>query len=113
MGSYVDMASPLLRAALAGFTSAITYIPYGGTAVELVAFIRGLRQQDTFAAAMQQDQVAVIDAVKFKAALGYQLPRRLDRIVQDSQSFAVVEWRAAPAVLPYVELKLLIRGSQQ
>jgi hypothetical protein len=41
------------------------------------------------------------------------MPRRYDRLIAGSQSYAVQEWRPAPAVPPFVFFKILVRGSQQ
>jgi hypothetical protein len=113
-GSLVDAVSPYERWALRQFARDVQYMQQGGLAPSVLrAFMRGLRAEDTFASAMQQDLVAVIEAQQFTIVTGLELPRRYDRIISAGQSYAVQEWRPAPAVPPFVFFKILVRGSQQ
>jgi hypothetical protein len=109
----IDLLTPYMKADLAFFGSDVTYTPQGQAPTTLRAYMRGLRADDTFAAAMQQDIVAVVDAARFVAITGLEMPRRFDRIVAGSQSYAVQEWRPSPAMPPFVFFKILVRGSQQ
>lgn len=111
--NYVETTRALFQRGLMSFAGALDYIPQGKAAVPLRGFIRGLRSDDTFAAAMQQDQVAVVSEADFRTLVGQDLPRRFDRIIVQGQSLAVQEWRPAPQTPPTVFFKILIRGSQQ
>jgi hypothetical protein len=113
-GNLVDAVSPYERWALRQFARDVQYMQQGGLAPSVLrAFMRGLRAEDTFASAMQQDLVAVVDAQQFAVVTGLEMPRRYDRLIAGSQSYAVQEWRPAPAVPPFVFFKILVRGSQQ
>ena len=113
-GNLVDGIAPFETWALSQFARDVQYLVQGALAPSVVrAFMRGLRAEDTFASAMQQDLVAVIDAKQFEIVVGHPLPRRFDRMIVGTQSYAVQEWRPAPAVPPFIFLKILVRGSQQ
>jgi hypothetical protein len=78
------------------------------------AFIRGLKEDDLFAGAMQADLVAILDAPDWLALFPErQHPLRLDRIVTGLNSYAVEVWRAAPVSGAPVFYKLLLRGGTQ
>jgi hypothetical protein len=110
----IDSIAPFERYGLALFARDVQYLQQGVPASLVVrAFMRGLRAEDTFASAMQQDLVAVIDAEQFEIVVRHPLPRRFDRMIVGTQSYAVQEWRPAPAVPPFVFFKILLRGSQQ
>jgi hypothetical protein len=110
----VDIITGPIRTGLAFFTRPVLYQAQGAIAPSTInAFMRGLRTQDTFAAAAQMDLVAVVNADQFRTVVGNQTPRRYDRLIADGQSYAVEEWRASPAAPPPIEFKILLRGSQQ
>jgi hypothetical protein len=110
----IDNITPAMQFGLKLFARDMDYRPVGAlTPSTIRGFKRGLRSEDTFAGAMQQDQVAVVDAAQFLIVIGSETPRRLDRCVVDGQSFTVEAWRGSPAVPPFVFFKLLLRGSQQ
>jgi hypothetical protein len=112
--NYVDLITPAIRRALGGFVRDMLYHPMGAAAPSTIrAYLRGLRSQDTFASAQQQDVVAVVDATLFRSVTGNQTPRRYDRLITDGQSYSVEEWRASPTSPPPVEFKILVRGGQQ
>lgn len=104
----VDDAAPSLRYAHAMFVRAQQY---QGTS--LAMFVRGLRSDDLFAGALQQDKVAVIDTLIFAAAFGATTPKKYDRIVIAGSSYSVQEWRGSPDDGVPVFWKLLIRGGTQ
>ena len=113
-GNLVDGIAPFEAWALRQFARDVQYMQQVGLAPSVLrAFMRGLRAEDTFASAMQQDLVAVVDAKQFEIVVGHPLPRRFDRMIVGTQSYAVQEWRPAPAVPPFVFFKILVRGSQQ
>lgn len=91
------------------------YQPQGGASVKpLPTFIRGLRSDDLFASASQQDNVAIIDAVDFAAAFPARpSPTRYDRLRTATRSYAIEEWRGSPNDDTPVFFKLLIRGGTQ
>jgi len=111
--SYVTAISGGMQAALKQFGAAVGYTPLAAVSVQVVAFVRGLREDDLFVEAMQRDSVAVIGADEFKAQTGKDTPRRLDRLATASASYTVEAWRAAPESGPPVFFKLLLRGGQQ
>jgi hypothetical protein len=90
-----------------------SYTPAGGATVTLRVFIRGLRAEDLFADARQQDQLGVIDADAFATLTGKVTPRRMDRLTTPVGSFTVEGWRGAPNDGGPVVFKLLLRGGQQ
>lgn len=90
-----------------------SYTPLGGAATSLDAFVRGLREEDAFAGAMQSDNVAVISADDFAAAFGAEMPKRLDRLRMGAMTYAVESWRGSPNDTAPVFYKLLVRGGQQ
>jgi hypothetical protein len=91
-----------------------TYAPSSGTPTPLLAFIRGVRSDDLFASAMQQDVAAVIDADQFKALFPARpIPARYDRLRTATMSYAIEEWRGSPNDDEPVFFKLLLRGGQQ
>lgn len=111
----VDAIAASMRWTLARFGRDQTYALHGGGEATLRAYVRGVREDDLFAAAMQQDVAGVIDAAAFKAAFpARNYPQRFDRLrLGDGRSFAVEEWRGAPNDTQPVFFKLLLRGGQQ
>lgn len=85
-----------------------------GAPQPLLVFIRGVRSDDLFASAMQQDIAAIVDAAEFAAAFPARpVPARYDRLRTATFSYAVEEWRGSPNDDEPVFLKLLLRGGQQ
>lgn len=110
----VDLGAPLWRYHLKLTSRAVTYTQTGAPAVQLAAFVRGVRSDDLFAGAMQQDIACVIDAADFAAAFPlHPTPGRYDRLRIGSTSYSVEEWRGSPNDGVPVLLKLLLRGGQQ
>ena len=91
-----------------------TYAPHNGAPATLLAFIRGVRAEDLFAAVMQQDLAGVISADQFKTLYPARpIPARYDRLRTATMSYAVEEWRGSPSDDEPVFFKLLLRGGQQ
>jgi hypothetical protein len=91
-----------------------TYQQQNGPSATIKAFIRGIRSDDLFASAMQQDVAAVINADQYAAAFPVRpIPSRYDRLRTATMSYAVEEWRGAPNDDAPVFYKLLLRGGQQ
>lgn len=109
----LDLLRSPLRALLAAYGRPQTYAPQGGAAVTLAAWIRGVRDDDLFAGAIQQDLAAVLDAQAFKDATGRSHPGRYDRLRFGGQSFSVEAWRGSPNDDAPVFFKLLLRGGGQ
>jgi hypothetical protein len=108
----LDMGAATWRAGFLMFARDITY-RVNGVDATIPAFLRGLRSEDTFASAMQQDSVLIMDAQAFVQLVGQPTPRRYDRAIVGAQSFAVEEWRGSPNDIQPVFFKLLVRGGQQ
>jgi len=91
------------------------YSQQGGAGVQLLAFIRGVRSDDLFAAAIQQDVAGVIDALDFAQLFPtHPTPARYDRLrTMGGTSYSVEEWRGSPNDDTPVFFKLLLRGGQQ
>lgn len=90
------------------------YSQQGGELTPMLAFIRGVRSDDLFASAMQQDVAAVVDALDFAAAYpGHPKPARFDRLHTASTRYSVEEWRGSPNDDAPVFFKLLLRGGSQ
>jgi hypothetical protein len=103
-----------MRWALARYGRPQTYTVLNGPQAELTAYVRGVRAEDLFAGANQQDVAAVIDAQAFRAAFPTRAyPQRLDRLRVDGASWAVEEWRGSPNDGQPVFFKLLLRGGRQ
>ena len=98
MATLVDKIAPSLRWLLALFGRPQTYALNDHSAtVQLVAWVRGVRSDDLFAAAMQQDVAAVINAAAFKTAFAPRVtPQRYDRLHIAGRSWSVEEWRGSP-----------------
>ena len=112
----VDVITGKERWALAMFGSPVDYVLNDGghPTATLQAYTRGIRADDLFAGATQQDQAAVIDAAAFRAAFPSRaLPQRFDRLRIGPISWAVEEWRGAPNNASPVFFKLLLRGGTQ
>jgi len=110
----VDSSSPSMLAAFRQFASTLTYVSADKTKIGTVrGFARGVREDDLFAEAMQQDITVIIDAPAFVAEMGADTPRKLDRVRLPSGTYAVEVWRASPASGVPVFFKLLVRGGQQ
>jgi hypothetical protein len=90
-----------------------TYAPQIGAPFTLAAFIRGVRSEDLFASAQQQDVAAIIDAAEFVANGVRLTPARYDRLRTVSSSYTIEEWRGAPNDDAPVFFKLLLRGGTQ
>lgn len=91
-----------------------TYEQHGGASAPLLAFIRGVRSDDLFAAVMQQDVAGVVDAADFAAAFPARVrPQRYDRLKTPTFTYAVEEWRGSPNDDAPVFYKLLLRGGAQ
>lgn len=109
-----DVARPLWRQHLKRAARAVTYQQGSAAPATINAFVRGVRSDDLFAAAMQQDVAAVIDAADFAAAFPARpIPARYDRLRIGPSSYSVEEWRGAPNDGAPVFFKLLLRGGQQ
>jgi hypothetical protein len=115
MPNLVDQIAGWLRWCLAQFGRPQQYALNDNSAtVTLVAWVRGVRSDDLFAAAQQQDMAAVIDAAAFRAAFAPRVtPRRYDRLRIESRSWSVEEWRGSPSDDQPVFYKLLLRGGSQ
>jgi hypothetical protein len=110
----VELGRPYWLAGFKMTAKPATYAPHNGTPVTLLAYIRGVRAEDLFAAVMQQDLAGVIDADEFKALYPARpIPARYDRLRTSTMSYAVEEWRGSPADDQPVFFKLLLRGGQQ
>lgn len=109
----VDRIAPSLRWLLAAMGRDVTYTgDKGQTTATVRAYVRGVRSDDLFAAALQRDLAAVVDSQQFVNAIGA-LPQRFDRMRVAGASYSVEEWRGSPADAAPVFFKLLIRGGQQ
>lgn len=115
MSALVEMARPAWRWAFKQIANSASYMPQGGaSATPLLAFIRGVRSDDLFASAMQQDVAAVVDAIDFATAFPARpKPQRYDRLRTPTTSYAIEEWRGSPNDDSPVFFKLLLRGGQQ
>jgi hypothetical protein len=114
MTNLVDATAPALRFAFSLFARPATYVPGAGASAALLAFIRGVRSDDLFASAMQQDVAAVVDAAQFKATFPARpIPARYDRLRTATASYAVEEWRGSPNDDAPTFFKLLLRGGSQ
>jgi hypothetical protein len=110
----VDMIAPGARWVLGAVGRPLTYARLDGSEAQLTAFVRGLRSEDLFAGAAQQDVAGVVDAAQFGAAFPARpLPQRLDRVRIGPRSWTVEEWRGAPNDDAPVFYKLLLRGGSQ
>lgn len=109
-----DLGRPLWRYHLKLSARPVSYTQTGAPAVQLNAFVRGVRSDDLFAGAMQQDVAAVMDAADFAAAFpGHPTPGRYDRLRIGASSYSVEEWRGSPNDGAPVLYKILLRGNQQ
>jgi hypothetical protein len=91
-----------------------SYVLHSGETAQLMAYTRGLRSDDLFAAAMQQDVAGVIDAGAFAVAFAPRAtPARLDRMKIGTRTWTVEEWRGSPNDTAPVFFKLLLRGGSQ
>jgi hypothetical protein len=111
----VDQMAGPLRWALAMFGRQQLYALNDNSAtVQLVAYVRGVRADDLFANAQQQDIAAVINAAAFRAAFAPRaMPQRYDRLRISGRSWSVEEWRGSPNDDEPVFYKLLLRGGSQ
>jgi hypothetical protein len=111
----VDTLAASMRWALGMFGRPLVYQQQGGPNAILTVYMRGVRADDLFAGAMQQDVAAVVDAAAFRAAFSLRLnPARFDRLrLDDGTTFAVEAWRGSPSDDAPVFFKLLLRGGQQ
>lgn len=115
MGNLVDTIAGPMRWALQRFGRPHQYVLNDAvTVAPLTLYVRGVREQDLFAGALQQDQAAVIDASAFRAAFASrQSPQRFDRVRVGPISYAVEAWRGSPNDDAPVFFKLLLRGGGQ
>lgn len=115
MATLVDQIGGAMRWALAMFGRPQQYALNDNSAtVQLVAWVRGVRSDDLFAGAMQQDIAAVINAEAFRAAFSPRVtPQRYDRLRIGGRSWSVEEWRGSPNDDAPVFYKLLLRGGSQ
>lgn len=110
----VDRIAASMRWALGLYGRPQLYTVLNGPQAELTAYVRGVRSEDLFAGANQQDVAAVIDAQAFRNAFPTRRgPQRLDRLQIDGVAWAVEEWRGAPNDAQPVFFKLLLRGGRQ
>lgn len=115
MSELVDAGAPHWRWLFKKTANPASYSQQGAAGVSMLAFIRGVRSDDLFASAMQQDVAGVIDAAQFAAAFpAHPMPARFDRLRTPSgTSYSVEEWRGSPNDDAPVFFKLLLRGGQQ
>jgi hypothetical protein len=115
MGTLVDRIAAPLRWALMMFGRSQHYALNDNSAtVQLVVYVRGVRADDLFANAQQQDIAAVINAAAFRAAFAPRAtPQRYDRLRISGRSWSVEEWRGSPNDDEPVFYKLLLRGGSQ
>jgi hypothetical protein len=110
----VELGRPAWRALFKMTATPATYQPHAGAALGVLAFIRGVRADDLFAGAMQQDMMAMLDATEFAQRFPARpIPARYDRLRTATMSYAVEEWRGSTAGDAPVFFKLLLRGGQQ
>ena len=110
----VDATAGPLRFAFTLFARPATYAPSNGASASLLAFIRGVRSDDLFASAVQQDVAAVVNAAEFATLFPARpIPARYDRLRTATMSYAVEEWRGSPNDDAPVFYKLLLRGGSQ
>jgi hypothetical protein len=110
----VDVIAPAIRAGAALFMRDATYtLPTGQTAT-LLCYWRGMRPDEIFAGAMQQDVNVVLDASAFFTAFPARIsPARLDRITVGPRTWSVESWRGAPNDIAPVFFRLVLRGGSQ
>lgn len=115
MSELVEAGRPYWRAMFKKAANPVSYQPQGGASTRSIgAFIRGLRADDLFASASQQDSVAIIDAVDFSNTFPARpYPTRYDRFRTATRSYAVEEWRGSPNDETPVFYKILVRGAFQ
>jgi hypothetical protein len=115
MINLVDWIAAVERQTFAMFGGAATYVLNDAvTTASLKAYVRGLRSQDLFAAAAQQDVLGVVDAAAFVVAFPARVsPQRFDRLRVGTISYAVEQWRGSPDNDQPVFFKLLLRGGNQ
>jgi hypothetical protein len=114
MSTLIEAGRPGWRWVFSLTANMANYSQQGAAPIALRAFIRGVRSDDLFAAALQQDLAGVVDAIDFAAAFpGHPRPARYDRLRTQSASYAVEEWRGSPNDDAPVFFKLLLRGGSQ
>jgi hypothetical protein len=114
VSALVELGRPAWRWMFKQTANPANYQQQSGASLPLLAFIRGVRSDDLFASAMQQDVAAVIDATDFAAAFPARpKPARYDRLRTPTTSYAVEEWRGSPNDDQPVFFKCLLRGGQQ
>ena len=110
----VDIIRGPVQGLLGAMGRDIVYTLHSGETAVVKGYTRGLRAEDTFAAAMQQDLLAVINAGTFAIAFAPRAtPARLDRLKIGTRTWSVEEWRGSPNDAAPVEFKLLLRGGSQ
>lgn len=114
MMNLVEIGRPYWRFAFRSTAKPAQYQQGTGAPLPLLVFIRGVRSDDLFASAMQQDIAAILDSADFAAAFPARpVPARYDRLRTATFSYAVEEWRGSPNDDAPVFFKLLLRGGQQ
>jgi hypothetical protein len=110
----IEVGRPAWRYAFGLMAKPAQYQQQAGAQLTIAAFLRGLRSDDLFASAMQQDMVAILDAGTYAALFPARpVPARYDRLRTAKFSYAVEEWRGSPNDDEPVFFKLLLRGGQQ
>ncbi len=118
--SGVDIGAQAWRSLVNFYGADVNYEQQpGGPVASVRMFIRGMTGvDDTWGAALQSDQLGVIDASLFAAAFpGRPRPLKFDKVRTlgpFAANFTVEEWRPAPAYgAEPVVIKLLLRGGHQ
>jgi len=115
--NFVEVIRGTQQAFFAKFAKINTYRlgpPNEATQADIGMFLRGVREDDLFAGAMQQDQVAILDADLWASYFpSRRSPMRLDRVITPKGTYAVEQWRGAPNDGEPVFYKLLLRGGSQ
>ena len=112
----VDSSAKAYRGFFRAWSRLVTYRLHSGEEKQIMVYIRGLKEDDVFAGAMQQDQLGEIDAAEFVAAFPSRFqPQRFDRVITiaNNQSYAVEAFRGAPNDGVPIFFKLQLRGGQQ
>jgi hypothetical protein len=112
IANIVDAAATHWRGVVTLMGRDVTYRVQGAADATVRCFIYGVKVQALFGAALQGDQVAVINADEFAAKVG-PVPRKFDRLLTSTRSYAVEEWRGSPNYDQPVVFKLLLRGGTQ
>jgi hypothetical protein len=111
----VDAITGVLRMQVKMLGRDVDYTLNDGTAGVLRAWVRGVRAEDLFAGAVQQDMAGVVNADEFVARFPARIwPARFDRLrTRNGRTYSVEEIRGAPNDEKPVFFKLLLRGGSQ